>query len=306
MKIDGIHAESEDGISYVHHILCEKCQNSIEVPIKQSDKDTAIGGIFRIVVIHQCIEEQIALMLYFDDNFALRQKVSCPVTLVEPNNIDLLDKNQHIDRRQHNAFIYLYKKLGTEQLAKIIFGAIIGQQIVFLGEKLEVEPTCLAMSTFTFHRKCHIDCWSFDKSSASIIGTSPNNSQIYKDSLIVNLPKNYVQNGIVNEYIVSFTEDLVKIEEREEYYKTINEEIKTVLSYCSDFSTIDNVDEAEDYLSALVVNENIDKALLELILAITSQMNPHISIFYRRFIDNIEDSLETSIAVICLDIPKNN
>ncbi len=56
MKINGIHAKSENGISYIHHILCEKCQNSIEVPIKRSEKDSAVGGIFRVVVIHQCID----------------------------------------------------------------------------------------------------------------------------------------------------------------------------------------------------------------------------------------------------------
>jgi len=71
-------------------INCDICQKNIEVPIKKSDKENSSGGIFRIVAIHQCSEEQVAYLLFFDDHLTLRQKVVAPVTLAGIQDSDIL------------------------------------------------------------------------------------------------------------------------------------------------------------------------------------------------------------------------
>ncbi len=293
MKINDIHAKNDNGIGYIHHILCENCGNSIEVPIKKSEKDSAIGGIFRVVVIHQCLDEQIAFMLYFDENLALRQKVSCPVTLAELHQTNLLEKAQFLDAKQHNGFIYLHKKLG-EQLAQVIFGAIIGQQIVFLGEKTEVESTCLAITAFTKHRISQVECWTTNKSNAIIIGTKPKNIELYEDSLIVNLPKNHVKNGIENSYCSSILQKLHSTENKKTFFSTIEEQMKLILKNCTDFATVATLEEAEDFLTALVIN-GLEQGLLTIILPLASQMNHNIANYYRKFIDNIEDDEKKTV-----------
>ncbi len=293
MKINGIHAKSENGISYIHNIHCERCGNSIEVPIKKSEKNSAIGGIFRVVVIHQCLDEQIAFMLYFDENLALRQKVSCPVTVAELHQTNLLDKAQFHDTRQYNAFIYLHKKLGS-QLAKVIYGVIIGQQIVFLGEKTEVEPTCLAISAFTKHRITRVDCWATKKSTASIVGTKPKNIGLYESSLVVNLPKNYVINGIENSYCSTMLRNLYLAEDKDSFFAIIEEQIKLILNYCNEFATVDSLEEAEDFLTVLAI-DGLEQGLLTIILPIASQMNYHIANYYRKFIDSNKDTEKKSV-----------
>ncbi|MHA1156192.1 MAG: hypothetical protein ACTSQK_08800 [Candidatus Heimdallarchaeota archaeon] len=293
MKINGIHAKSENGISYIHHILCEKCQNSIEVPIKRSEKDSAVGGIFRVVVIHQCIDEQIAFMLYFDENLALRQKVSTPVTVAELQQIDLLDKAQLPDMKQYNGFIYLHKKLGA-QLAQVIYGAIIGQQIVFLGEKTEVEPTCLAITAFTKHRITQVECWANKKSNASILGTKPKNIDLYEDSLVVNLPKNHVINGIENSYCTSLLQKLHSAGDKDSFFEIIEEEINLILNYCIEYATVKSLDEAEYFLTALALDD-LEQDALTIILPIASQMNHNIANYYRKYNDSRENNEKKSL-----------
>ncbi|MHA1213624.1 MAG: hypothetical protein ACTSSH_14350 [Candidatus Heimdallarchaeota archaeon] len=139
----------------LYSLQCERCHKNIEVPIKASDKEKIAGGIFRIVAIHQCLNEPLAFILFFDGFLTLRQKVTTPVTVAGINEYDYFDDHQKENIKQISGFNYLYKKL-QEDLAKVIFGIITGQRIVIIGEKFEVESTINSLKIFAYYPACRI------------------------------------------------------------------------------------------------------------------------------------------------------
>ena len=90
-------------------INCETCQKNIEVPIKRSDKENSSGGIFRIVAIHQCFDEQVAFLLFFDNHLALRQKVVTPVTIAGIQESDIFNELQRASLKLYGGFNFLRK-----------------------------------------------------------------------------------------------------------------------------------------------------------------------------------------------------
>ena len=182
-------------------VNCDICHKMIEVPIRKSDKDSEIGGIFRIIAIHQCLNEQIAFLLFFDDFLVLRQKVQTHVTLTDIHESDIFSEDQRRNLRILSGFNYLRKKL-KDDLAKVIYGILIGQQVVIIGEKNSVIPSIESLEIFAKHRKVSINSWTLVKSNADIIGTKLENSQLYFSSLIVDLENNIVFNGFYYFYML--------------------------------------------------------------------------------------------------------
>ena len=129
---------NHNDIINIYSINCDSCQKNIEVPIKKSQKENSSGGIFRIVAIHQCIDEQVAYLLFFDDHLALRQKIVTPVTITGIQESDIFNEFQKTSLKRYGGFNFL-RKIFNKDLAKVIYGIILGQQVVVVGNKLEVE-----------------------------------------------------------------------------------------------------------------------------------------------------------------------
>ncbi len=273
-------------------VNCDICHKMIEVPIRKSDKDSEIGGIFRIVAIHQCLNEQIAFLLFFDDFLVLRQKVRTHVTLTDIHESDIFSEDQRRNLRILSGFNYLRKKL-KDDLAKVIYGILINQQVVITGEKTSVIPSIESLEIFAKHRRVSIDSWTLDKSTADIIGTKPENAQFYFSSLIVDLENNIVFNGMINDYCIDFIKQIEDISDIETFTRVVEDELIKLIYFAKEFSLIQNFDEIEPYLSALVL-EGVDENLLDAIIALSAQLNPFIAQYYRTNLDisDLVDSYE--------------
>ncbi|MBD3191073.1 MAG: hypothetical protein GF308_10535 [Candidatus Heimdallarchaeota archaeon] len=270
----------DDEIIKTYSLQCDKCSNFIEVPIRKSDINTAVGGIFRIVAIHQCNNERVALFLFFDKHLSLRQKVVSQVTVTDLQEGELLDRASLSFVKKHATVKYLYKKF-NEEISQIIFGTIIGQQIVIIGEKTTVEPVVECLTLFTPHRKTFAETWTEETTDADILGTTKEMQEEYWNSLIVNLEKNRIINGTKNDFCLKLVNKILELDDPEKAPEIIEEEISRILNYVKGYSGIENIEEAETYFTALAL-DGIDQDLLEIILPLGAQLNPYIASYYRK------------------------
>ncbi|HUU78137.1 MAG TPA: hypothetical protein VMX55_07290 [candidate division Zixibacteria bacterium] len=288
---NGNNNDKNNGILHIHSDNCDKCHKSIEVSIKRSDRNSAIGGIFRIVIIHQCLTEKIVIMFFFDDFFVLRQKVSIPVSNSDLKEEDYLDRASLKNTKKFAGFKFLYKRLRSD-FAKAIFGVLVGQQIVIAGEEHEVKASCIAISSFTEHRISFIDDWTQDRSDADIVGTQTAFIGLYPEAVIIDLETQKVLNGSLNLYCANLIEELMQSKNEKEYEKKIQDTINLLLTYTQEYSVVLNTDEASDFLTSLAI-DGIEQDLLEIILALTAQINPNVGFYYRKYLDIIQyDSLD--------------
>ncbi|MBN1327898.1 MAG: hypothetical protein JXA54_00365 [Candidatus Heimdallarchaeota archaeon] len=261
-------------------IQCEKCNNYIEVPIRKADINSAIGGIFRIVVIHQCNKERVAIFLFFDKHLSLRQKVVNQIAVTDISEGDLSDRDSQIPLKQFSTLNFLYKKLGVD-LAKVIFGAIVGQQIIFIGDRTEVEPSIVSMTLFVPHRKVIINSWIEEISDADFIGTTKQLMTLYPESLKVNLVTKEIINGFENQFCQQLLMNLLKITEPDKAKKAIESEIKQLQNYIHEYISVESLIEAETFYSALAL-DGVDQSILEIILPLSAQINPYIADYYHK------------------------
>ena len=187
-------SNNQNNIINIYSINCDTCQKNIEVPIKKSDKENTTGGIFRIVAIHQCKDEQVAYLLFFDDFLTLRQKVVTPVTIAGIDDSDIFNEFQRTSLKRFGGFNFL-RKMFNEQLAKVIYGILLGQQVVVLGNKIEVMASIHSLELFARHRNIIYEPWTEEVSHADLIGTKPERINYYPNSIIVDLSKREILGG---------------------------------------------------------------------------------------------------------------
>ncbi|NHK30229.1 MAG: hypothetical protein FK730_02680 [Asgard group archaeon] len=275
-----VNNRNSSDIINIYSINCDICHKTIEVPIKKSEKDTAVGGIFRIVAVHQCEEETLAFLLFFDGNLALRQKVVTPVTITDINESDYVDDIQKEMFKLFGGFRFLYKKIGKE-VAKILFGLITSQQVVVIGEQNEVEAVIESLFYFAEHRYPTINKWTNDiLSTTDIIGTKISNSKFYPNSLIVDLEKNVVINGFSNKFCLELVEKIIHLSDITTYHHVIRYELNQIRSISQDLLEIRNLYEIDSYLATLGVDFHYED-FIEIILLITSRLNPIVAQYYR-------------------------
>ncbi|NPE07391.1 MAG: hypothetical protein GNW80_03830 [Asgard group archaeon] len=263
----------------IYSINCDTCQKNIEVPIKKSDKESSSGGIFRIVAIHQCFDEQVAYLLFFDDHLALRQKVVTPVTIAGIQESDIFNEFQKTILKQYGGFNFL-RKMFNKDLAKVIYGIILGQQVVIVGNKVEVEASIFSLELFAGHRNFICDSWIEEKSLADIIGTKPDLVKFYPNSIIVDLSKKEIMRGEENSYALSLLNFLYGVSDIETFEEIIKNEINAVLEITKEFILVEELSEIESYLSTLTLEE-VPQEVIELVVALSAQLNHIIAHYYR-------------------------
>jgi len=284
---------NKNQIINIYSINCDTCQKNIEVPIKKSDKESSSGGIFRIVAIHQCFDEQVAFLLFFDDHLALRQKVIAPVTIAGIQESDIFNEFQRTSLKRYGGFNFL-RKIFKEELAKVIYGLILGQQVVVIGNKNEVEASIYSLELFAAHRNFICDSWSEEKSHADIIGTKPELVKFYSNSIIVDLSNKEILRGEENDFALSLFNYLSDISDIESFEETIKSEINAVLEITKEFILVEELSEIESYLSTLTL-EDVPQEVIELVIALSAQLN-HIIAQY--FSSNYEIPISQNIEEI--------
>ncbi len=270
---------NHNDIINIYSINCDSCQKNIEVPIKKSQKENSSGGIFRIVAIHQCIEEQVAYLLFFDDHLALRQKIVTPVTITGIQESDIFNEFQKTSLKRYGGFNFL-RKIFNKDLAKVIYGIILGQQVVVVGNKLEVEASIYSLELFVRHRNYSCDSWIEEKSLADIIGTKPDFAKYYPNSIIVDLSKKEIFRGEENSYALSLLNYLCGVSDIESFEDIIKNEINAVLEITKEFILVEEISEIESYLSTLTLEE-VPQEVVELVVALSAQLNHIIAHYYR-------------------------
>jgi len=284
---------SKNHIINIYSINCDTCQKNIEVPIKKSDKESSSGGIFRIVAIHQCFDEQVAFLLFFDDNLALRQKVVTPVTIAGIQESDIFNEFQRASLKLYGGFNFL-RKMFNKDLAKVIYGIILGQQVVVVGNKNEVEASIQSLKLFAGHRNFICDSWIEEKSLADIIGTKPDSVKFYPNSIIVDLSKKEILRGEENSYALSLLNYLYGVSDIETFEEKVKNEINAVLEITKEFILVKELSEIESYLSILTL-EDVPQEVIELVIALSAQLN-HIIAQY--FTSNYEIPISQNIEEI--------
>jgi len=264
----------------IYSINCDICQKTIEVPIKKSEKENSSGGIFRIVAIHQCSEEQVAYLLFFDDHLTLRQKVVTPVTLAGIQDSDIFNEFQRTSLKRYGGFNFL-RKMFKKDLAKVIYGIILGQQVVVIGDKNEVEASIYSLELFAKHRNFICDSWIEEKSHADIIGTKPEFVKFYSNSIIVDISKKEILRGEENSYALSLLNYLYGVSDIETFEVLIKNEIDAILEITNEFILVEDFSEIESYLSTLTLEE-VPQEVIELVVALSAQLNHIIAHYYRR------------------------
>jgi hypothetical protein len=289
---------NSNNIVNIYSINCDTCQKNIEVPIKKSDKENNSGGIFRIVAIHQCSGEQVAFLLFFDDFLTLRQKVVTPVTITGIDESDIFNEFQRTSLKHYSGFNFL-RKMFTEELAKVIYGIIIGQQVVILGNKIEVEASIYSLELFAKHRNLICDSWTEEMSHADIIGTKPELAKYYPKSIIVDLSKKEIMRGEENAFALKLLNYLSDVSDIESFEEIIRSEINTVLEITKEFIQIKEFSEIEPYLSTITLEE-VPQDVVELVIALSAQLNHFIAQYFRsnyeiEFSKNVEEIKPTRI-----------
>lgn len=282
---------NSNNIINIYSINCDTCQKNIEVPIKKSDKENTTGGIFRIVAIHQCSGEQVAFLLFFDDFLTLRQKVVTPVTIAGIDQSDIFNEFQRISLKHYGGFNFL-RKMFAEDLAKVIYGIILGQQVVLLGSKNEVEASIHSLELFARHRTLNCDSWTEEISHADIIGTKPELVKYYPNSIIVDLSKKEIIRGEENAFALKLLSYLSEVSDIESFEEIIRSEISTVLEITNEFIQIEEFSEIESYLATLTLEE-VPQDVVELVIALSAQLNHFVAQYFRsnyeiEFLKNIE------------------
>ncbi|NHJ49970.1 MAG: hypothetical protein FK733_19415 [Asgard group archaeon] len=261
-------------------IDCEVCHKNLEIPIKKSDKESSQGGIFRIVAMHQCTTEPLAFLLFFDEHLTLRQKVVTPVTITEINGTSYVNEAQKRDFKLFSGYRFLYKLLGDE-ISKIIFGLITGQQIVITGEKNVVEAIIDSLVIFIEHKHPIIESWSLETDSiADIVGLKEIKSNHFKNSLIVDLSLNIIKNGLTNNYCRNLAKNLFELPDMSVYEDMITQEIFRIDRKSRELLEVKNLDEIDSFISTLSLDLD-DEDFLDVILLYTTQFNPIVSQYYR-------------------------
>lgn len=270
----------KNAIINIYSINCENCHKTIEIPIKKSDKNSTTGGIFRIVAIHQCEEETLAFLLFFDENLALRQKVITPVTVTDINESDYVDDIQKEMFRLFSGFRFLYKKL-KEEIAKVLFGLITGQQIVITGEQNEVEAVIESLLYFAEHRFPFVYSWTDEiLPSADIIGTKSSNVDYYLNALIVDLENNVVINGFSNKFCLELACKINHLSDISTYQQEIRHELNQLRSISHDLIDIKNLNEIDSYLATLGI-DLLNEDFIDIVILLTAKINPIVAQYYR-------------------------
>ena len=272
----------------VFSFYCDICHKKIEVPILKKDKERQVGGIFRKIVIHQCEKEPLAFFLYFDEHYALRQKITREVTFEKIDAVNGFSHEELEDIKVKYGFNYFYKIFGDE-FSKVIFAILIGQQVIIAGEKSVVSSLINTLKIFTEIRNCKITYWSKEIELLSdIVGTPGINRQKFPNSIIVDLKNKQIKNGISNKYSLKFLQKIIRELEINSISNTILKELHRLDSYVKSFIRVKSVDEVELFLESLAF-EIQDVALLEILVIIGTQLNPLIAQYYRHNYQNLKE-----------------
>jgi len=281
---------NNNNIVSLYSVQCDRCKKNIEIPIKKTDKEKDIGGIFRIVAIHQCLNEPIAFILFFDDFLVLRQKVTSTVTLAGINEYDYLDDQQKENIKHISGFNYLYKKLKND-LIKVLYAIITGQRLIVIGEKTAVESSIASIAIFAKYRNCKINPWTETYAKdVDIIGTTRKFKDSYQDSVIVNLFDNTVLNGTSCIFCERLVQKIVDEPNIDSYTNFISDVLYGLDRLVSDFILVRDLDEVESFLSTLALDEDTEE-YVEILAPLCAHLNPLIAQYYRNNLSIHENQL---------------
>jgi hypothetical protein len=217
--------------------------------------------------------------LFFDVHLALRQKVVTPVTIAGIQESDIFNEFQKTSLKLYGGFNFL-RKIFKKDLAKVIYGIILGQQVVVVGNKNEVEASIYSLELFAGHRNFICDSWVEEKSLADIIGTKLDLVKFYPNSIIVDLSKKEILRGKENSYSLSLLNYLHGVSDIETFEEIIKNEINAVLEITKEFILVKESSEIESYLSTLSL-EDVPQEVIELVVALSAQLNHIIAHYYR-------------------------
>jgi hypothetical protein len=272
---------SKDDLVRNFQIQCESCQAIIAVPIKQSDVDSTIGGVFKMVVLHQCKDDkQKAFVLFFDKHLSLRSKAISDVAVSDVQKAIPL-KDQILTKEDlFSSLKSLYTQFNKE-FGSIIYGLLLGQQIIILGDQSQVEPVTESLAIFAPHRQLTIRSWTEEKSSADIVGKTALSQYDNNEALIVDIEKGVITNGYQNKFCSSLAQKIGKEKDAKTALPLIENELERFLNYVQSYSLVNDFEEAETYFTALAL-DGVDQELLEIILPLSAKLNPFIANYYSK------------------------
>ena len=173
---------------------------------------------------------------------------------------------------------FLFKLL-KKDLAKVVYGLFIGMRVVVTGNPDLISLVIDSMEILSPHRSLRKAYWTdnIEESGYDIFGVSPQLSNLYLDSVRVNLIKKSVVGLKSNKY---FNEIVKKIEKlkAEKVIPYIRQKIDFLFKKLREFVDLINLDEISNQdLSEFI--QDIDRAILKVLESFLYWNNPK---FYHR------------------------
>jgi hypothetical protein len=273
-------------------LQCDTCDGTINVPIRKSNIDSTIGGVFKMVAIHQCEGgKQKAFVLFFDRHLALRSKAISDVAVSDIEAAIPLEEQILTEGDLFSTLQLLYEEF-NKKLGSLIYGVLLGQQIIIVGEQEKVEPIINTLSIFAPHRQLTIHSWTEETSSADIMGKATLAKHELFEGIIIDLEKSEVINGYDNKFCSNLATKIGKGKDATSTLTMIEKEIEKVINYVHSYSQVTDLDEAEAYFTALAI-DGVSEELLEIILPLSAEINPFIANYHKK--DQLKLSKKTQL-----------
>jgi len=271
---------NDEEILTIFSFNCDLCHKTIEIPLTRKDKENQVGGIFQKIIIHQCVDKPKAFFIYFDEHFALRQKILREVTIAKISESNGFSLEQIEDIKVKYGFNYFYKKF-SEEFSKAIYAILIGQQVIIAGDKSLVSSLIHTLRIFTQIRNCKIIEWTEKVDRfADIVGTPKIDLENFPTSVIIDLDNNRIINGIQNAYAAKLLQKIMQQPDAISLTEVVSKQLQELDDLVGLFIQVKSLEEVELFLESLAI-ETIDESLLEILIIVGAQLNPLIAQYYR-------------------------
>ncbi|MFX0093596.1 MAG: hypothetical protein ACFFBD_17730, partial [Candidatus Hodarchaeota archaeon] len=123
-------------------VTCMTCQKKEQISVTRKHVENAVGGLFRVAVIHRCTntEEDQVLVVFLDKNFFVRNQTLAPLSSSpSPSKTD----------PPQTSLVALTRLVEPDELSKILFKVFIGEPVVVMGNQDAVTVIIQTLALFS-------------------------------------------------------------------------------------------------------------------------------------------------------------
>ncbi|NVM28874.1 MAG: hypothetical protein HWN65_08520 [Candidatus Helarchaeota archaeon] len=290
-------------IKFYNHMINNEANLKLVIIADKAANDSELKKVIKRIEdsillkysIHE-LKEYYSQPSYFNNLEPIITPIVDEVNLVSPDEISPIETLPYPIQEQPELIlkkvsIPLLLKYLKKDLAKVVYGLFVGMRVVVTGDPALVSLIIDSMEIFSPHRNLRKAYWTndIDESGYDIIGVSPQLSNLYLDSIRVNLIKKSVVGLKSNKYFDEIVKRLEKLK-AEKVFPYIKQKFDFLFNKLRDFVDLINSDELSNKdLSKF--SQNINRATLKVLESFLYWNNPK---FYHR-IKKVADHIRTHL-----------